>query len=212
MPLYKVPPLMKYEFEISRGPIDIRKRKLILTPDCIEFEGRHIKSKIPKRLNKTQIKEVRMGMRMIRGIEFPVGREFIFEFRLAPFKIFRIKFSSSFKNRKNNSVKLYNDISNAMWKLYLNDLLYEIEHRLKNGEPIKLAHVIISPEGVSFKKKTSINRHAYFLNWDEVTIKPFHDSFYLMSKKNKLIRRIINLHIDWNAVILYKLLIRRLNN
>ena len=201
---------MEYQFEISRGPVDVRKRKLILNSDYIEFESRHIQNHIPKRIYKREIKDVRIGMRILRGIEFPVGREFFFEFKTSPLKTFKIKFSSSLRNRKNNSLKLFNEINQAMWKLYLNDLLNDYESQFNEGKSIHLAKVELNKNGLTFKKKTSINRKKHFVTWDDLIVTDFHENFYIGSRSDKKVKRLMNVCDDWNAVMLYAFLNARL--
>lgn len=193
-----------YIFEITKGPLDMRKRKLLLHENYIEYQAGNMPSLKTARINKTDIKEVRIGMRITRGIEFPVGRQFIFEFRKSPLNVFRIRFSSSVKNRKNNSVKLFNEINNAIWNLYLNEIIAHWQIDFDHGKQIKLAKVMINKSGVFFKKKTSINRKLLFVEWSDLKLTDYHENFYLGSKKNKNSKRLLNVCDDWNAVMLYQ--------
>src|ERR1051325_6216725 len=102
-------------FLIQRGPLDNRKRQLIINPRFLQFENKDMLADPFTRFNSEEIKECRYGVNWIRGIsDFIIGREYQIFLRSQRNIILKINFKSFYGIGKKRLHQQFIDIMDAL--------------------------------------------------------------------------------------------------
>jgi hypothetical protein len=162
------------EYWLTSGLLD-RKRRLILTPDFVEFENRDLNGSEFTRLDKSDIVDFRHSVEAIVWYKFVVGRHFSFNIKDRANRELRFSFDSYFGFRK-ESARHYASIVGDIWEYYQTDILNTYLKRYYEQEELKLCGIGISLMGIEL-----VDRNA-FLVWDQVRIKKYYQYFAIYDK------------------------------
>ena len=126
------PAIQSIDTYIQRGPIDRRKRQLIITPDFIRFEDK--KQGEPFTIfSNEEICEYRYGINWISGYQFTIGREYVIFIRTSSGQVMKIGFKTFYSARKKAYHRLRTDILNALWDFFFGRIAGGYMLPLKTG-------------------------------------------------------------------------------
>lgn len=166
------------EYIVKSGFIG-RPRKLILSPDYIEWENKDVPANPVTRLDKADIVDFRHGMDWVVWYRFTVGRRFSITFLDKTNKELKIRFDSHFGLHMGND-QLYADMVDVIWDYYQSDIVNDYLKRYYSGEELALQGITLSLSGVRLKGHNSI------LRWENVGIKEYYSYFAIYDRENPL--------------------------
>lgn len=155
-------------------------------------------------LDKNEIVELRHGVRWIKGFEFTIGRVYFIEIKNSSNKVFKIILRSVYGINKTEHYKQYGSIVNAIYNNYLLEIVNHLISDFNNGIVINYLNTMINHEGVCFNKKTTIP-------WNKLDVKLYYDYFSIYEINNEKKNRAYEFSHQWNAEVLYRLLITIIN-
>ena len=139
------------EYLITSGFLD-RQRKLILTPDYLEWENGDLKGREFSRINKSDIVDFKHGMDWIVWYKFTAGRQFSITFKDQRNKELKILFKSFFGLHKENNQK-YSDIVDDIWRLYHSKIVDNFLDIFYNHGEIEIQEIKFKNEGIELRDK-----------------------------------------------------------
>ncbi len=139
---------------IQRGPIDRRQRQLIITQDLIQFEEKNGSDAVTT-FTKDEICEYRYGINWIKGFEFTIGREYVIFVRNSSGQTLNISFKTFYGSRKKEYHKLSNDILNALWYFFFNDIANQLYDKFKKGADITIGRATLTKDAIIVDEKVA---------------------------------------------------------
>lgn len=197
---------------VTRGPIDNKRRELIIHPEFIRFEtGKKHNPYI--KIDKASVKEYRFGLRWISGYQFIVGREYQIFIKDNTDQVLKIHFKSFYGIRKIYSHKLNSAILGNLWKYYFQDIANNLVEQFWNDIEFTLLGVTFTNQSLKIKKAGLFKEEVLEIPWSKVCTKDYRTYFVIYSdddpaKENKS----FSYMDDWNTDILYSVTITILNN
>ncbi len=166
----------KKQYELQSGLLG-RLRKLILTPDFLEFENKDLKGNEFTRLNKSDIIDFKHGIESIVWYRFIVGQKFVITFKDKKNKELKISFKNYFGLRSNYE-QIYSDIVDDIWKFYQEDIVDHHLDKFNRNEELQLKGVIINKKGVGFANGGET------IKWAELSVKDYYEYFAIYNTHN----------------------------
>jgi hypothetical protein len=167
------------EYLITSGFLD-RQRKLILTPDYLEWENRDLKGREFSRLNKSDIVDFKHGMDWIVWYKFTVGRQFSITFKDQRNEELKILFKSFFGLHKKNNQK-YSDIIENIWRLYHSDIVDNFLNSFYNHGEAEIQGIRLRNEGIELREQKEM------IPWNKVATKDYYKYFAIYHQDNSAI-------------------------
>lgn len=192
---------------IKRGFWDNYPRKLILSPDYIQFEDKDTINTAFTRFNKVEIADYRYGIKWIRGIEFYIGREYRLFIRSHDNRIIKISFRTFYRYKKKAHHNKFEFIIQTIYRLYFKDMTSEFIRQFLSGKEIKISDVHISQEGVTIQIFRIAKKTMEFIPWDKVRTKNYTTYYAIYSIENpEDLNRGYSYLDDWNVTVLYSVM------
>ena len=170
------------QYELTAGIFD-RRRKLILTPEYLEFEKSDAVGQEFTRINKADVVDFKHGMDWIRWYKFTVGRQFTITFKDNKNKELKLTFKSYF-SRSNHFNQLYADVVEDIWAYYQNDIVATYLDRYHTHEPLTLQGLTLTQSGIKIAQD--------IIPWKDVGIKEYYGYFALFHKSNPTLHATIS--------------------
>jgi hypothetical protein len=133
---------------IQRGPFDRRQRQLIINPDPIQFEDKNGADAVTT-FTKDEISEYRYGINWIKGFEITIGREYAVFIRNSSGQTLKIGFKTFYGARKKEYHKLSNDILNALWYFFFNDIANQLYDKFKKELDVTIGRATLTKDAIT---------------------------------------------------------------
>ncbi len=186
------------EFSIKSSFYD-RKRKLILSPNYIEFEDNDLANGSNTKFETKDINSFRYGVKWINGYAFTFGRIYSIEIKNNEGKIIHLKLKSIYGIRKNELFQKYASIINSLLDLYFIPIAEKHIQLYYNKEEFNFGPIKITPEGIELKNKKTIL-------WKDLYTKNYYTKYSVSSKTNKNDYCIFEYNEDWNTAVLFSVI------
>src|SRR5471030_1357608 len=147
-PKEEVPGINVY---IQRGPIDKKKRLLLITADFIQFDDKNGPA-LPVKFEKNEIREYRFGINWIKGFEFTIGREYVVFIRSSFDQTIKISFKTFYGVRKKEYHKLSNDILTFLWLFFFDGITDKYYKVFQSGADVVIGRVTFTREAIIIRE------------------------------------------------------------
>ncbi len=190
---------------IQRGPIDRKKRQLIITPDFIQFEDKW--GPDPYTIfEKEDICEYRYGINWISGYQFTIGREHVIFIRNSSGKELKISFKTFYGSRKREYHKLSNNILDTLWDFFFSPIANERYDKFKKGADITIGRATLTKEAIVVDEGGMLKSEKKVIPWDKMEIKAYQTYFAIFSITDPLKTNATFSYLkDWNTLVLHSL-------
>ena len=196
---------------IQRGPIDTKKRQLIITLDFIQFEDNSGLDPFTL-FQKEEVCEYRYGINWIRGFEFTIGREYVILIRDSSGRTMKISFKSFYGRRKKEYHKLSNDILTTLWYCFFGNMANDYFNKIKKGEDITIGRALITKDAIIVDEGGILKKDKKVIPWQDLGMKDYHTYFAIFSKDNAAkAHATFSYFKDWNTGILFSIIKTFLN-
>ena len=175
--MLKTEDIQEFNTTIKRGLLDRIPRQLLITPDFISFENKSSASGIFTKFYKDEITDYRYGINWIRGLEFTIGREFLFYVRNSSMEVLKINFKTFYNIKKKESYKLSNDVLNSLWKFHFGLLANKLFNALVEGKEVTIGKATLTNEVIIVKENGIIKDDYKTFYWDDLKAKDYHTYF-----------------------------------
>jgi len=199
------PEIHELNVEIQRGPIDSKKRQLIITRDFIQFEDKSGVDPFTI-FQKEEIGEYCYGINWIRGFEFTIGREYVILIRNSSRQTMKIGFKALYGRRKKEYHKLSNDILNTLWDFFFSPITNEHYDKFKKGADVAIGRATLTKEAIIVDEGGLIKSEKKVIPWDNMEIKSYQTYFAIFSmiEPSKTYATFSYLK-DWNTLVLHSI-------
>jgi len=208
-PREEVPGINVY---IQRGPIDRKKRLLLITPDFIQFDDKNGPA-LSVRFKKNEIREYRFGINWIKGFEFTIGREYVVFIRSSFDRTIKISFKTFYGVRKKEYHKLSNDILTFLWLFFFDDITTKHYQAFQKGEDISIGRAILTKEAVIIKERALLKEKQTVIPWEQLAIKDYYTYLAIFSAVDASNTYATFSYLkEWNTGVLFSLVSTILKN
>ncbi|WP_333821039.1 hypothetical protein [Ohtaekwangia sp.] len=185
------------QYSIQSGLLD-RQRTFIISPDYIAFDNNDLKSAGLTRINKPNIKDIKLLIEPIQWDLFYVGRKYTISVKDNDNKVLTICMKNFFGLRKHYH-QIFQEAVELIWKYYLTDIVDQYLARFyENLETLHVGKFILDQQGIRIAGGT------LQLNWLETELK-IYTRFFVLSNINKPEDHVYVDYNDWHTEILYSL-------
>jgi len=196
---------------IQRGPIDRKKRLLLITPHFIQFDDRT--GPLPTKFEKNEICEYRFGINWIKGLEFTIGREYVIFIRNSSDQTMKISFKTFYGIRKKEYHKLSNDILTFLWLFFFDDITTKHYQAFQRGVDISIGRAALTKEAVIIKERALLKEKQTIVPWEQLVIKDYYTYLAIFSTVNALNTHATFSYLnEWNTGVLFSLINTILKN
>ena len=186
------------ELELKSTIFD-RPRRLIINNEYISFDNRSSVGLEPTVFQKKEIKGIRYGVRLIRGVYFYIGRIYCIDILNTNREIIRIRLKSIYQIRNKRLTEKYLSIVNSLLEFYFIDLAITLINQFNDGHTIELLGVEFSTAGVKLDAK---QKHP-LISWDDLKTGSYSSYYVLSSKSDPNNYRHFEWMHHWNTATLY---------
>jgi hypothetical protein len=173
---------------------------LTVHSDYLAFDNKDLVSAEPTSIEKSNIESFRFGIDWIRGLYFIIGRTYRIEVNDHEGNTIKIRLRSIYGIRRKKLGAKYKKIYDALHNAYFNDLGLHYVRLVHDSLPFTLAGVILTPEGV-------VDAKIGILSWNSIGLKAYATYFVIYDKSEPKNYHAFDYGIEWNAVLLYSVLI-----
>jgi len=208
-PREEVPGINVY---IQRGPIDRKKRLLLITPDFIQFDDKNGPA-LSVRFKKNEIREYRFGINWIKGFEFTIGREYVVFIRSSFDRTIKISFKTFYGVRKKEYHKLSNDILTFLWLFFFDDITTKHYQAFQSGVDVVIGRATLTREAVTIKERGLLKDKETIIRWEDLEIKEYYTYLAIFSTVDTLNAYATFSYLtEWNTGVLFSLINTILKN
>lgn len=185
----------KHEYALKAGLFD-GSRKLIITPDYIEFEN-NTRPSSSIRIDKASFVDVKYQADWIVWYRFNVGHRYKIDIKYNHDQVLSISFVTHFYN--NDTGETYTDISKWIGSYFLSHIINNKLEELQANKVFKYNELVINQNTICF----GVGEPT--LQWAEVGLKEYHKYFVVFKKDEPKIHKRISFE-DWNSEVLFNVL------
>lgn len=157
-------------------------------------------NEIISQIKSEDIDAYRFGIAWITGAVFSIGRLYKIDIRSKNnIDTIKIRLRTVYGVRKYILDEKYNQILDALFNIYWNDVIKSFLDKIDIGENITVCNILINKNGVHFDK----GRNNHFISWEDIDSRIYHDYYSISSKKNPHCYITFTFLDDWNAGIIY---------
>jgi hypothetical protein len=181
-------------FKLQNGIFD-RKRRLIITPEFVEFESAYSGRDRFQRMLKQDIIDIKFGSQPIVWYQFTVGKKYSIVFKTKEDKTLNIEFRHYRWSQKHYE-KPYAEILKSIWDYFLHDLVNQkLSFWRANGNVI-IGRMNISSNGIE------VLGTGLSFTWNNLVFKESPTYFQLARKDAPEFHMIVDFN-TWDAQVLY---------
>lgn len=193
---------------VQRGLIDRRRRRLLITPELISFEGKNISDPFSKdkltTFLRSDVSAFRYGIKWISGYQFTIGREYLIFIRNTAGKELKISFKSFYGVRKKECRQQNQEIINALWEFFFRGMTERYYQEFRTGLPVKIGMVTLMAASVAIGEE---GKPQKIIPWENVRLKQYatYAAIFSAIEPAKQYAALSYLN-DWNTFVLYTLI------
>ena len=187
---------------IIKSAIFDRERLLTIHPDYVEFDNAAVKSSTPVKFLRKNIVSFRHGIRWMDG--FIASSIFCIDICNEDDEVIEIRLKSIYGLRENEMVEKYTAILNALYKNYFDDLSRSYLKQLASGNEFSILDIQFNKNGIY------LNDNPELLLWKDIEVKVYYTYYSIYSLSGDKAYKIIEPLTEWNAGVLYSVLMQLL--
>lgn len=189
--------------DVKVWPLSRKKHTLLISKDIIKYNSPGMLGESFKVFASNEISAFRWGVKWLKGLEFPIGREYQLFIRNNSNEEISIRFRTYYRFGRKRLDKLFNDILQSAWKFIFLPMVKNYLDRFAAGEEFELCGVRFIDSGIYIKAMRFVDEETKFIPWDKVGTHLYRSYVALYSLSNPTdINRGYYFHTDWNASIL----------
>ena len=188
-----------FTFDIKRNFIDRRVKKLVISPERLEFAG--------DSMLISRISDIRYGsiQQVVNGIK--AGKTYEIVFRSQDKKVIKIFFGSASIMKTNKSLDdHYNAILSGVWVNILSGMVNRTISEIRNGKNFTAGGCEVSRTGMKLTTYKWFKKKEIFVEWKDCVKSYVNGEIHLWSKNDEKRKCTISLLNIWNAVVLASML------
>jgi hypothetical protein len=187
---------------IIKSAIFDRERLLTITPGYIEFDDKELKSSGPIKFLLDEIVSFRHGIKWLDG--FIAASVYCIDICNWNAEIIEIRLKSIYGIRENEMAEKYSTILDGLYKNYFDDISRSCLKQFESGNEFSVLNIQFSKNGIYLDEKPGL------LPWNDIEVEVYYTYFTICSiSENKTYKTIQSL-TEWNAGILYSVLMQLL--
>ncbi|MDR3693979.1 hypothetical protein [Mucilaginibacter sp.] len=201
----------EFNVYIQRGPIDRKKRQLVITSDFIQFEDNNGFDLFTV-FQKEDICEYRYGINWISGYQFTIGREYVIFVRNSSDQVMKISFKSLYGRRKKEYHRLSNNILNTLWDYFFSPITNQLYDEFKKSADITIGRATLTSSGIFVAENGLVKTEKKMIPWENMEIRSYQTYFAVFSTINPAkINAAFSYLNDWNTLVLHSIVKHILN-
>jgi hypothetical protein len=150
-----------------------------------------------KKFKKSEIKDIRYGIKPINGYRFRIGRIYYVDIRNSEGEIIKIRLRSLYRINRISLWNKYKIILESLFDNHINDISLHYISKFNEGLSFNLLGNTISREGILFQNDNDI------IPWMDLGTKNYATYFSLFSLSNGNHYKTFQYLTDWNTVVLF---------
>ncbi|VXC35887.1 conserved hypothetical protein [Flavobacterium sp. 9AF] len=186
------------EYTIKSSFYD-RNRKLILSPNYIEFDDNDWVNGTNTKFEIEEIDSFRYGIKWLHGYAFTFGRIYFIEIKNKEGKIVKLKLKSVYRIRKKQLFEKYASIINQLLDLYFIPIAEKYIQLYNKNEEFYLLSIKIKQEGIELKNEKVIL-------WNDLETRNYFTKYSLSSKKDSNCYCLFEYAENWNVAVLFSVI------
>jgi hypothetical protein len=185
---------------VKRGGLSLSNYRLKINHEFISIQNISQIRSGAAILNAKDVAGYRFGIIWLRGLEFPIGKQYEIHVRAGNGQDLKIIFRSFYGIGNKRLNTLFNRIIQAIDQFFYSDQLDVLLNKYKNGDEIEIDAFNLSREGIFLKPK------GIMIVWDDLGLTEFGTYFSIASKSNPAFANTSFYYLkDWNSYFYLKL-------
>ncbi len=190
-----------FTYHFKRNPLD-RKRRLVITPEYLEFEDDELISNPYKKFEKAAIAALKYYIEPI-VFELVIGHSYHIDVRNLAGEEMKIVFKSFFAYKNPPQHARFSEMVNLIWEYFFAEAANALLLKFSRSEEFELCGVRFNKTGVVVKKDGFIKSSGFEIPFEKLQIKNYQEYFVLFSSEEPSGTCVSFVYKDvWNALML----------
>jgi hypothetical protein len=187
---------------LQQGFVHKLKRKLVINKEFIEYETSDQPDSDIVRINWKDFKDIRLGIQLIRGYSFAIGRKHKVLIRDHQKNEIKVNLVSLYGIKRKENQQDFNTLVDLFYTSFLHSHVLGLMDRITRNEKVQFEKITVDNTGIDFK----YNKYSVSVSWEDVTVREYRGYFFLQNGKMPEQAIKISYLDDWNGIVIFSLI------